>query len=33
MVSLEKAHLAFQTAVTVRDRVTEAYNSVMNMQV
>jgi len=33
MVSLEKANLAFQTAVTVRDRVTEAYNSVMNMQV
>jgi flagellar hook-basal body complex protein FliE len=33
MVSLEKANLAFQTAVTVRDRVTEAYNTVMNMQV
>ena len=33
MVSLEKANLAFQTAVTVRDRVTDAYNSVMNMQV
>jgi flagellar hook-basal body complex protein FliE len=33
MISLEKANLAFQTAVTVRDRVTEAYNSVMNMQV
>jgi flagellar hook-basal body complex protein FliE len=33
MISLEKANLAFQTAVTVRDRVTEAYNSIMNMQV
>ncbi|MGH6988579.1 MAG: flagellar hook-basal body complex protein FliE [Stellaceae bacterium] len=33
MVALEKANLAFQTAVTVRDRVTEAYSSVMNMQV
>jgi flagellar hook-basal body complex protein FliE len=33
MVSLEKANLAFQTAATVRDRVTEAYNTVMNMQV
>ena len=33
MVSLEKANLAFQTASTVRDRVTEAYNTVMNMQV
>ncbi|HEY7992382.1 MAG TPA: flagellar hook-basal body complex protein FliE [Stellaceae bacterium] len=33
MISLEKANLAFQTAVTVRDRVTDAYNSVMNMQV
>ncbi|MGH6981352.1 MAG: flagellar hook-basal body complex protein FliE [Stellaceae bacterium] len=33
MISLEKANLAFQTAVTVRDRVTDAYSSVMNMQV
>jgi flagellar hook-basal body complex protein FliE len=33
MVSLEKANLAFQTAVTVRDRITDAYSSVMNMQV
>jgi flagellar hook-basal body complex protein FliE len=33
MVSLEKANLAFQTAVTVRDRVTAAYSSIMNMQV
>jgi flagellar hook-basal body complex protein FliE len=33
MVSLEKANLAFQTAATVRDRVTDAYNTVMNMQV
>ncbi|HEY5208156.1 MAG TPA: flagellar hook-basal body complex protein FliE [Stellaceae bacterium] len=33
MVSLEKANLAFQTAVSVRDRVTEAYSSIMNMQV
>ena len=33
MISMEKANLAFQTAVTVRDRVTDAYSSVMNMQV
>ncbi len=33
MVSLEKANLAFQTAATVRDRIAEAYNSVMSMQV
>ena len=33
MVSLEKANLAFQTASTVRDRVTQAYNTVMNMQI
>ena len=33
MVALEKANLAFQTAATVRDRVAEAYSSVMNMQV
>lgn len=33
MVSLEKANLAFQTATAVRDHITEAYNSVMNMQV
>ena len=33
MISLEKANLAFQTAATVRDRVTDAYSSVMNMQV
>jgi flagellar hook-basal body complex protein FliE len=33
MVSLEKANLAFQTATAVRDRVTEAYSTIMNMQV
>jgi flagellar hook-basal body complex protein FliE len=33
MISLEKANLAFQTAAGVRDRVTDAYSSVMNMQV
>lgn len=33
MVSLEKANVAFQTAAAVRDRITEAYNNVMNMQV
>jgi flagellar hook-basal body complex protein FliE len=32
MVSLEKANVAFQTAATVRDRITDAYNTVMNMQ-
>ena len=33
MISLEKANLAFQTASSVRDRITDAYSSVMNMQV
>ena len=33
MVSLEKANLAFQAAATVRDKVTDAYTTVMNMQV
>lgn len=33
MVSLEQANLAFQAATTIRDRVTEAYTSIMNMQV
>jgi flagellar hook-basal body complex protein FliE len=33
MVSLEKANVAFQTAAAVRDHITDAYNTVMNMQV
>ena len=32
MISVEKANLAFQTAATVRDRVVEAYQTIMNMQ-
>lgn len=32
MVSTEQANLAFQTAATVRDRIVEAYQSIMNMQ-
>ena len=32
MISTEKANLAFQTAATVRDRVVEAYQTIMNMQ-
>lgn len=33
MISVEQANLAFQTAATVRDRVVEAYQTVMNMQI
>jgi flagellar hook-basal body complex protein FliE len=33
MVSLEQANLALQMAGNVRDKVTAAYSSVMNMQV
>lgn len=33
MVSLEEANLALQTAATVRDKITAAYTSIMNMQV
>ena len=32
MISVEQANLAFQTAATVRDRVVEAYQTIMNMQ-
>ena len=32
MISVERANLAFQTAATVRDRVVEAYQTIMNMQ-
>lgn len=32
MISVEQANLAFQTASTVRDRVVEAYQTIMNMQ-
>ncbi|HYL50191.1 MAG TPA: flagellar hook-basal body complex protein FliE [Stellaceae bacterium] len=32
MISVEQANLAFQTATTVRDRVVEAYQTIMNMQ-
>lgn len=32
MVSLEQANLAFQTAATVRDKIVNAYQTIMNMQ-
>jgi flagellar hook-basal body complex protein FliE len=33
MISIEQANLAFQTAATVRDRVVQAYQTIMNMQI
>ncbi len=33
MVSMQKAQIGFQTALTVRNRMVQAYSDIMNMQV
>jgi flagellar hook-basal body complex protein FliE len=33
MISMQKANIAFQTTVQVRNRIIAAYNDIMNMQV
>ncbi|HLP98541.1 MAG TPA: flagellar hook-basal body complex protein FliE [Sideroxyarcus sp.] len=33
MIAMQKASISFQTAVQVRNKVTAAYNDIMNMQV
>jgi flagellar hook-basal body complex protein FliE len=33
MIAMQKANISFQTAVQVRNKMTTAYNDIMNMQV